>query len=109
MTDLEKFQREHGPAYRKLTQNSAFQAAMQLLNIRKIDEIASLSDERIERHGHTILGELRGHFSHENDLMILHQKAEFKLPSEDEDEYISPEQQAELQALVKRFREDRKK
>ncbi len=104
MTDLEAFQKQHGKALVKALQNPALAAGMQLLFLRKIDSVSRLTDADIATHSREILGDLRGFFGYEHSLSTLHKQREFKLPIEPDLEYISPEQEAELQDLVGKFR-----
>jgi hypothetical protein len=108
-SDLEEFQSQYGNEWLQITRHPAFIAGTQLLNIRKLKEITTLSDDQIERNGREILASLRGHLQHEDDLFTLHSKSEFKLPTDDQEEYLSPEEAAEHEALIERFREKRKR
>lgn len=104
MTDLEAFQKKHGKELVKVLQSPALTAAMQYIFLRKIETVSRLSDNDIAEHSREILGDLRGFFGYEQSLMTLHKKQEFKLRVEPELEYISPEQESELQDLVASFR-----
>ncbi len=106
MTDLEAFQKQHSKALVKALENPALRAAQQLLFLRKIDSISRLTDADIAANSREILADLRGFFGYEHSLSTLHKQKEFKLPVEDELEYITPENEAELQALVARFRKE---
>ena len=109
MSDLEDFQAQFGADFKKLTEHPAFQAAMQLLNIRKLEKVTNLQDSDIEKNGREILADLRGHLQHENDLVSLPEKKEFKLPFDEPDVYLSPEQVAEAEQLMDKFREQTKR
>ena len=108
--DLEEFQAVFGPDWQKITMMPAFRAGMQLLNVRALNEIASLSNEDIEKYGLLFLSILVGQLKHENSIFNLHNEKTFKLPSgDDEVEYVSPEQEAELQRMRERFSEETRK
>jgi hypothetical protein len=109
VTPLQEFKKKHGQAYAKLVSSEAFKEAMFLLNVEEMNKVITLSDEDIKSHGPELLADLRGHLRHENNLMNLHIKKEFKTDFEDEDEYLSPEQAAELEKLKQRFAQDKKK
>src|SRR6266404_2615205 len=98
VTDLSEFQSAYGGEYAKIVAHPAFLAGMQLLNVRKMNEIALLTDGDIVQRGREILASLRGHLQHENDLISLHKKQEFALPFEEEEQYLSPEAVGEVQA-----------
>lgn len=108
-SDLEEFQGTYGGDWIQIVRSPAFIAATQLLNIRKLKSITNLSDDQIEKNGREILSDLRGHLQHEDDLFTLHDKREFKFPLEEETEYMSPEQAAEFQQQIEKFREQHKK
>jgi hypothetical protein len=108
-TDLEEFQSQYGGDWLKITQHPAFIAGTQLLNIRKLKEITTLSPEQIEKNGREILSNLVGHLQHEDNLFTLHTQSEQALPIEEQDYYVSPEEAAQLEAQVDKFRENRKK
>ncbi len=107
-TDLEEFQSQYGGDWLQITRHPAFIAGTQLLNIRKLKSVTNLSDEQIEKNGREILADLRGHMKHEDDLFTLHNQTDFKLPAEELDEYISPEQAEMLRNQIDRFREKQK-
>jgi hypothetical protein len=77
MTRTEEFQKKYGPDYAKTIHEPAFTDAMLLLNLEKLDRIANLPDEEIEKFSREILADLRGHLKHELDLMMLHERREF--------------------------------
>ena len=105
--DLEEFQAAYGPEFERITKMPAFRAGLQLLNVRALDEITSLSNEDIDKYGTMILANLVGMLKHENNIFNLHKEKTFKLPSgDDEVEYVSPEQEAELQRMRERFSEE---
>ncbi len=108
-TDLEEFQSQYGGDWLKITQHPAFMAGMQLLNVRKFKGITFLSNEEIEKHSKEILSNLIGHLKHEEDLFTLHEKREEELISDEGFEYLSPEQAAEQQQLIEKFREQTKR
>lgn len=108
-TDLEEFQSQYGAEWSQIVRSPAFIAGTQLLNIRKLKSITGISDEQIEKNGREILADLRGHLKHEDDLFSLHTQSEFAMPTEETDEYMSPEQASEMEALVNRFKEQGKK
>jgi len=108
-TDLEEFKARYGNDWQLITRSPAFLAGIQLLNLRKFKGITNLSDDQIERNGREILGDLRGHLKYENDLLTLHDQRNFEFPIEEAEEYASPEQVAEMQQLIEKHREQRKK
>ncbi len=108
-TDLEEFQSQHGPDWLNIIRHPAFIAGMQFLNVRKLKEITNLQDEQIEKNGREILASLRGQLKHEDDLFTLHTQSESAIPVEEQDFYVSPEEAAQLEAQVDKFRENRKK
>ncbi len=108
-TDLEEFQSQYGIEWLQIIKHPAFIAGMQFLNVRKLREVTSLSDEQIEKNGREILASLRGQLKHEDDLFTLHAQSESAMPVEEPDFYISPEEAAQLEAQVDQFRESRKK
>ncbi len=107
-TDLEEFQSQYGGDWLNITRHPAFIAGTQLLNIRKLKEITTLSPEQIEKNGREILSNLVGHLQHEDNLFTLHTQSENSMPVEEQDYYISPEEAAQLEAQVEQFRIKRK-
>ncbi len=107
-SDLEEFKSQHGAQWQQIIETPAFRAAFQLLNIWKINYITSLTDEVIERHSREIIGDLRGHLQHENDLISLHEKDEFKMPSDEPEDYMSPETQAQLEDFAEKLKKQQK-
>ena len=108
-SDLEEFQALYGAEWLNIVRNPAFIAAAQLLNIRKLKSITTLSDQQIEQNGREILSDLRGHLKHEDDLFTLQDKKDFKTPIEEEVGYLSPEQAVELEDKINQFREQNRK
>ncbi len=108
-SDLEEFQALYGAEWLNIVKHPAFIAAAQLLNIRKLKGITTLSDNQIEQNGREILSDLRGHLKHEDDLFSLHAQKDFKTPIEEDGRYISPEEAIEIDAQIEKFREQRKK
>ena len=108
-SDLEEFQSQYGGDWLNITRSPAFIAGTQLLNIRKLKSVTNLSDDQIRENGREILADLRGHMKHEDDLFTLHNATDFKLPPEEIDDYISPEEAEMLRGQIDKFREDRKK
>ena len=109
LTDLEDFQAQYGDEWRRLIAMPVFRAGLQLLNVRSLDQISSLSNEEIEKNSVAILSVLIGQLRHENDLFNLHQKKEFKFPLEEQEEYMSPEEEAAHQQLRSKFIEEQRK
>ncbi len=108
-SDLEEFQAQYGGDWLNITRSPAFIAGTQLLNIRKLKSVTNLSDDQIRENGREILADLRGHMKHEDDLFTLHNQTDFKLPVEEMDDYISPEEAEMIRGQIDKFREDRKK
>ena len=107
-SDLEEFQATYGGDWLNIIRHPAFIAGTQLLNVRKLKTITTLSDDQIEKNGREILSDLRGHLQHEDDLFTLRTRTDFKLPVEEPDEYLSPEEAAQLEAQIDQFRQRRK-
>ncbi len=107
-SDLEEFQSQYGGDWLNITRHPAFIAGTQLLNIRKLKFITGLSDDQIKENGAQILAGLRDHLQLEENLFTLHTATDFKMPVEDVDEYISPEEAEILRSQVDQFRERRK-
>ena len=108
-SDLEEFQALYGSDWAQFVRGPAFIAAMQILNVRKLKSITTLSPEQIEKNGREILSDLVGHLKHEEDLFTLQDQKENKSPIEDEMVYLSPEEQMEQEALIAKFKEQRKR
>jgi hypothetical protein len=109
ITDLEEFQAAYGEDWLNITRMPAFRAGLQLLNVRKLDEITSLSNEDIEKHGTLILSDLIGLLKHENAMFNLHNEKTFRLPLDEDEEYFSPEQISEMEKMKSQFREQQRK
>lgn len=90
MSDLAKFQEEHGEQWNAITQSPSFSAAMSYLNLAKIQEITLLTDENIESYGKLILADLRGHLKHEHDLYTLAVKPNLDFNSVIPETYPNP-------------------
>lgn len=71
MSELTKFQNEHGEQWNAITKAPAFSAAMTSLNLAKMQEIMALSNEDIKDNAAIILAGLRDHLRHENDLFTI--------------------------------------
>lgn len=108
-SDLQLFQEQYGADWQKLIETPAFRAGLQLLNIRALDRIAFLSNEEVEKYSLGILSELIGQLKHEHQMFNLHNEKEFRFPLEEEDEYFSPEQVAEMETMKSKFREQVRK
>jgi hypothetical protein len=105
--DLEEFQAQYGEQFQKITQMPAFRAGLQLLNVRALDEITSLSNEDIEKYAPMILANLIGMLKHENNIFNLHKEQSFRVPIGDDDVvYMSPEEEAAHQQLREKFSEE---
>lgn len=102
--NLTEFQKAHGPGWRKIVENPAFQAGLQYLHNKKLVEIETADDAYIERHSREMLGGLRSFFQHERELMTLHSQQDFQVPEQGETEYISPEDAAEEEAQGRKLR-----
>lgn len=90
MTDLERFQGEHGAAWSATVGSPAFLAAFTLSNLEKIQAIAVLTDDEIEAHGKIILADLRGHLKYETALIGLHERKTFVFGDLPEPDYPNP-------------------
>jgi hypothetical protein len=102
MTRAEEFQKKYGPDYAKTIHQPAFTDAMLLLNLEKLDRIANLPDEEIEKHSREILADLRGHLKHEVDLMMLHERREFDTSDLPSETYEPPEPETTTKRKTKR-------
>lgn len=90
--------------------SSAFQAGMQYLRNKKLEEMALYSQEDLLKFGHLLQAEQRGFLQLENRMYTLPEVEDFSLPVSDESfEYLSPEQEAEQEQLRAKFREENKK
>jgi len=107
--DLEEFQAAYGAEFYRITQMQAFRAGLQLLNVRELDRIASLSDDDIDKYGVLILSQLVGLLRHENGIFNLHKEQSFTIPTDEEIVYVSPEEQAAHEQLRAKFQEQAKK
>lgn len=108
-TDLREFQAKYGAAWKQVVDSPIFQAAAQFLRNRKTDTISLLSEEQVEKNGREYLADLRGFLQHENQLLSLHELTDFTIPFEEPEDYISPEQEAELDQMKSKFREETRK
>lgn len=82
---------------------------MQLLNIQALDKLTSISDEQIEKYSVQILSVLIGQLRHENNLCNLHKAKDEKFPWEEGEEYLPPEQIAQIEELKEKLRTERDK
>lgn len=96
MTDLERFQGEHGAAWSATVGSPSFLAAFTLSNLEKIQAIAALTDDEIATHGKIILADLRGHLKYETALISLHERKTFAFGDLPEPDYPDPAAEAEL-------------
>jgi hypothetical protein len=106
-SSLQEFQQVFGGEWIRIIQHPAFRSATLLLNVRKLEGITNLTNDQIESHGKEILADLRGHLQLENSLMSLHEMQDFKLPLEEPDIYVSPEEQGTMGLALEKFREQR--
>lgn len=107
--DLKQFQAKYATVWKTIVDSPAYQAGIQFLRNKKLNEVSLLSEEEIEKHGKEYLSDLRGFLRHENDMALLHDMTDFTIPMEVEDEYLSPEQEAEQEQLRSKFREETRK
>lgn len=89
MTPLEVFQKQHGQDWAKITRSPCFEAAMQLLNVEKVSDIAAMDDETMSKYGLQVLADLRGHLKHERALLTLHEERKFVFSDLPNDTYES--------------------
>ncbi len=92
MSPVQEFQKQHGAAFVKIVTSPAFNAAMLLLNLEKMQKITALTPEDIKTHGPEILADLCGHLKHENDLMALYERKTFDLSQLPEETYGAEEE-----------------
>lgn len=124
MSDLTKFQSDHGEEWNAITSTPAFSAAMSLLNLQKISGIANLTDDQIATNGSLILADLRGHLQHENELFTIGTKPSLEFnpmpetypdplseiqPTSGDNSESSPQQQEQQSPPAKPPRTRRKK
>lgn len=107
--DLKQFQAKYATVWKRIIDEPAYQAGIQFLRNKKLNEVSLLSEEEIEKHGKEYLSDLRGFLRHENDMSVLHDMTDFTIPIEVEDEYLSPEQEAEQEQLREKFRAETKR
>jgi hypothetical protein len=107
--DLKQFQAKYASQWKKIVDSAPYQAGTQFIRNRALERVSLLSEDEIEKHSREHLAELRGILRHENDMGTLHEMTDFTIPFEESDEYISPEQEVEMQELQKKFREQTKK
>lgn len=109
ISGLDEFKAQYGNDYQKIISHPAFLAGMQLLDVLKLRTIASLQDEDIEKNSREILADFRGYLQHVNDLVTLNDRQDFRLPIEEPDIYLSPEQVGEHEQLMQKHRDEQKK
>ena len=109
ITDLEEFQAAYGDKWIDTIRSPWFNAAMSLLNSRKLKFIESLTNEEIEKFGTIVLADLRGHLNHEHDLATLHLQQEKMPTGEEEVDYFPPEAIAEIEETKSKIREKLRK
>ena len=107
--DLKQFQAKYASQWKKIVDSPVYQAGVQFIRNRALERVSLLSEDQIEKHGREHLTELRGILRHENDMGTLHEMTDFTIPFEESDEYMSPEQEVEMQELQKKFRQETKK
>lgn len=107
--NLKQFQAKYATAWKSWIDSPAYQAGSQYLRNKKLNEVSLLSEDEIEKHGKEYLADLRGFLRHEDAIAALPEMTDFTIPMETEDEYLSPEQEAEQEQLRSKFREETKK
>jgi len=107
--DLKQFQAKYGSVWKKIVDSPAFQAGVQFLRNRKLDSVANLTPDQIDKNSREILGDLRGFLQHEIQLGNLHAEIDFTQPFEEVDEYLSPEQVISEEKVREKYREQTKK
>ena len=108
-TDLKEWQARFAADWIRYINHPSFQAGIQFLRNRKLERVALLNEEQIEKNGRELLADLRGYLQHENELLTLHEMTDFTLPFEDTDVYLSPDQQADHAKLIEKFQEENTK
>lgn len=106
---LKGFQGTYAYDWKKIVDSPQYQAAIQFLRNRKLESIANLSEEDVDKYSKEIVGGLKGFLQLENEMGKLHEMTDFTVPFEEPDDYISPEQEAEQEQLRAKFREENKK
>jgi hypothetical protein len=108
--DLKQFQGKYGSDWKRFVESPAGQAGLQFLRNREMERVLMLSESDIEKNSREYLSALKGYLKHEDELMKLPEMTDFTLPFEDNaTEYRSPEQEAEMQMLEMKFREENRK
>lgn len=103
MSDLKKFQTEHGQAWAQIVQHPAFAAALAVANSEKLKEIMLLSDSVLKDNPLAILAELRAHLRYENALLTMDQEKELVFSPDPSPDYPGPEE--DFQELAEADRE----
>lgn len=107
--DLKQFQAKYSGDWRKFIQSDAGVAGLQFLRNRKLEQLAKYSPEEIEKFGVQIAAGLQGQLQFENEILNLPEMEEFKLPFDEPEVYLSPEQVAETQKQIEQFQEENRK
>lgn len=107
--NLKQFQAKYATVWKSIVDSPAYQAGVQFLRNKKLNEVSLLSEEEIEKHGKEYLSDLRGFLRHENDMAALHEMTDFNIPMEEVEEYISPEEEASHAQIRAEFQEQSKR
>lgn len=107
--DLTEFQARHADAWKKIVDSAAYQAGTQFLRNRALERVALLTEEEIEKHGREHLSDLRGFLRHEDDMAKLHEMTDFKVPFEEPEVYLSPEQVEENRRQIEKYQQENQK
>lgn len=107
--DLKQFQAKYAESWRKFVKSDTGSAGLQFLRNRKLDQLARFSSEEIEKFGVQIAAGLQGYLQFENEVLNLSEMEDFKLPFDEPEVYLSPEQVAETQQQIEKFQEENRK
>lgn len=107
--DLKQFQAKYASTWKQIIDTPAYQAGIQFLRNRKLDSIANLNEEQMEKNSREYLADLRGFLQLENEMATLHEMTEFTLPFEEPEVYLSPEQVEENQRQIAKYQEENRR
>lgn len=108
MSDLEEFKSQYGQDWKNAIESPMFRALYCLLEIRNNNRILEVTNERSERNSREILSFVQGYATCLNDLVTIPEQEEFTFPVEEEERYISPEEEAQHLAVIEKFTKKKK-
>lgn len=101
MTPIEAFKSQHGQEFKKILDSPSFNAALDHLSSQEIARITLLRDNEIEAHGKQILGDVRGYFRRQHDLVTLLDEP-MQYPGDLKEQYVRPEDEIDEQEATVR-------